>query len=90
MKVNLAKPLHSSTDLSRIHPGEILLEEFLLPGNISVEKIALRLQVSENVINDLIKGKIPVDEKIAKGLALFFGNSFEFWLNLQKSYDNSV
>lgn len=73
--------------LAPVHPGEVLLEEFLKPLYISQNKLAMSLRVPSTRINDIIHGKRSVTADTALRLACFFGNSAEFWLNLQQSYD---
>ena len=73
--------------LAPVHPGEVLLEEFLKPLDISQNKLAMSLRVPSTRINDIIHGKRSVTADTALRLACFFGNSAEFWLNLQQSYD---
>jgi antitoxin HigA-1 len=69
------------------HPGEILLEEFLKPNGISQVELAKKLGVPLQRINTLIKGKRACTAETALLLAKEFGNSAEFWMNLQSAYD---
>jgi addiction module HigA family antidote len=69
------------------HPGRILLEEFLIPMNISQTELAEAIKVSFQRINTIIKGKRDITINSALRLAKFFGNSAEFWLNAQLAYD---
>ncbi|MEX2536733.1 MAG: HigA family addiction module antitoxin [Trueperaceae bacterium] len=73
--------------LNPVHPGEILLDEFLKPMKISQNQIALSLRVPARRINEIVLGKRRVTADTALRLARFFGSSPEFWLNLQMSYD---
>ena len=73
-----------------IHPGEILIEEFLSPLNISQYRLAKEIQVPARRINEIIQGKRSVSADTALRLARFFGNSAKFWLNLQNQYDLEV
>ncbi len=73
--------------LEPIHPGEILLEEFLLPMNISKPQIAEDTGISLAEIEKIIEGKSPVTPNAALRLSLYFGLSERFWLNLQSRYD---
>lgn len=70
-----------------VHPGEILLEEFLAPMGLSQSKLALSLRVPTTRINDIVHGKRAVTADTALRLARFFGTSPAFWLNLQQRYD---
>ncbi len=73
--------------LEPIHPGEVLLEEFLLPMNISKPQIAEDTGISLAEIEKIIEGKSPVTPNAALRLSLYFGLSERFWLNLQSRYD---
>lgn len=73
--------------LSNIHPGEILLEEFLIPMNISQNKLAREVGVSPRRINEICLQKRAITAETAILLARFFGNSERFWLGLQMDYD---
>lgn len=73
--------------LPNIHPGEILLEEFLLPMNISQNKLAREIGVSPRRINEICLKKRAITAETAILLARFFGNSERFWLGLQMDYD---
>ena len=77
-------------DLAPISPGEILLEEFMLPLEISQNKLARDLDVPVGRINDIIKARRAVTTDTALRLAIYFGNTPEFWLNLQNRYDLKV
>lgn len=71
------------------HPGEMLLEEFLKPLGLSQNALALKIRVPATRIGDIVKGKRAITPDTALRLARFFGNSPEFWLNLQQMYDLS-
>jgi len=73
--------------LPPIHPGEILLEEFLKPLGISQTRLALDLRVPAQRINDLVHGRRAVSVDTAMRLAAYFGTMPEVWLNLQTRYD---
>ncbi len=73
--------------LAPIHPGEILLEEFLLPMNVSQSQLAEDTGISPAEVEKIIKGKSPVTPNAALRLSLYFGLSERFWLNLQSRYD---
>jgi len=70
-------------------PGEMLQEEFMVPLGISQNQLALDLRVPPGRINQIIKGKRAITSDTALRLAKYFGNSPEFWLNLQQMYDLS-
>lgn len=73
--------------LQNIHPGKILLEEFLLPMGISQNKLANDLGVSIRCINEIVQGKISITEDIDLKLSHVLGTSNGFWLGLQVNYD---
>ena len=73
-----------------IHPGEILLEEFLKPMEISQNKIGRDLGVSPRRINEVVHGKRSITADTALRLGRYFGNSPSFWLGLQMDYDLDV
>ena len=73
--------------LSPIHPGEILLEEFLKPMNISQYRLALDIGVPARRINEIVQGKRPISPETGLGLCRHFGMSERFWMNLQARYD---
>ncbi|MBQ0008740.1 MAG: HigA family addiction module antidote protein [Firmicutes bacterium] len=70
-----------------ITPGEILLEEFLKPMNISQNRLAIELFVPPARINAIIKGTRAITTDTALRLGKYFGTGPEFWLNLQANYD---
>ena len=73
--------------LAPVHPGEVLLEEYLKPLNISQNKLGRDLGVPAQRINDIIKGKRSVTVDTALRLGRYFRTTPQFWLNLQASYD---
>lgn len=70
-----------------IHPGEILLEEFLNPLAISQYRLAKDISVPPRRINEIVHGKRGVTADTALRLARFFGTTAQFWLNLQTRYE---
>lgn len=76
--------------LSPIHPGEVLLEEFIKPMNLSQNRLAIDIGVDARRINEIVLGKRAVTADTALRLARFFGNSPQFWLGLQSQYDLDV
>ncbi len=73
--------------ISPVHPGEILKEEFLVPSGMTANQLAMRLQVPPGRITGIINGQRAVTTDTALRLSKFFGNSAEFWMNLQTHYD---
>ncbi len=80
----MKKTLHS------VHPGEVLLEEFLKPMGLSQNRLALNMGVPARRINEIVLGKRSISADTALRLARFFGTSAEFWLGLQAQYDLDV
>jgi addiction module HigA family antidote len=76
--------------LHPVHPGEILLEEFLKPMGLSQNKLALNIGVPPRRINEIVLEKRKITADTALRLARFFGTSSEFWLGLQAQYDLDV
>ncbi|MGK7894991.1 MAG: HigA family addiction module antitoxin [Xenococcus sp. (in: cyanobacteria)] len=76
--------------LAPIHPGEILLEEFLKPMKISQERLAQDLNVATEQIKEIIQEKQGITADIALRLSHYFGMSERFWMNLQTRYDIEV
>jgi len=74
-------------DFAPIHPGEILLEEFLKPMEISQYRLSKDISVDPRRINEIIHGKRSVSADTALRLGRYFGISARFWLNLQSHYD---
>lgn len=75
------------TKLKNIHPGEILLEEFLEPMEISAYRLSKSIHTSQTRISEIIKGRRRITADTALRLSRFFGNSANFWLGLQNDYD---
>lgn len=73
--------------LNNIHPGEILLEEFLIPMQISQNKLANAIGVPPRRINEIVLGKRTITADTALRLAKAFGNSVQFWMGLQDEYE---
>ncbi len=76
-----------TTKLPPIHPGEVLLEEFLRPMGISQYRLAKSISVPPRRINQLVHGNRAVTADTALRLSRFFGTSERFWMNLQTRYD---
>ena len=73
--------------LPPVHPGEVLLEEFLIPLGLSQYRLAKSTGVPPRRINEIVHGKRAVTADTALRLSRFFGTSEPFWLNLQTQYD---
>ncbi|HWR57287.1 MAG TPA: HigA family addiction module antitoxin [Thermodesulfovibrionales bacterium] len=73
--------------LPPIHPGEILMEEFLKPMEISQYKLAKDISVPARRINEIVQGKRAISPDTALRLSRYFGLSERFWINLQARYD---
>lgn len=76
--------------LPPIHPGEILLEEFLKPMGISQYRLAKDVSVPPRRINEIVHGKRAITPDTALRLSLYFGLSERFWINMQARYDLEV
>jgi addiction module HigA family antidote len=76
--------------LAPVHPGEILLEEFLEPMGISQYRLAKDISVSPRRINEIVHGTRAVTADTALRLSRYFGSSERFWINLQAHYDLEV
>ena len=76
--------------LAPIHPGEVLLEEFLKPMGLSQNRLALDIRVPPRRINEIVLGKRRITVDTALRLARFFNMSPQFWLGLQMDYDLDI
>lgn len=76
--------------LANIHPGEVLLEDFLVPMGISQNRLARDIAVPPRRINEIVLGKRALTAGTALRLARYFGTSEKFWLGLQDDYDLEV
>jgi antitoxin HigA-1 len=76
--------------LAPVHPGEVLLEEFLTPLGLSQYRVAREMTVPPRRINEIVHGTRGVSADTALRLARYFGTSEHFWLNLQTHYDLEV
>jgi addiction module HigA family antidote len=77
----------SKRGLAPIHPGEILLKEFLNPMDISQYRLSKDISVDPRRINEIVHGKRAISADTALRLGHYFGMSPQFWLNLQSHYD---
>jgi len=73
--------------LPNVHPGEVLLEEFLEPMGISQNRLARAIGVPPRRVNEIVLGKRSITPDTALRLSRFFGTSSRFWLGLQMDYD---
>ena len=76
--------------LSPIHPGEVLLEEFIKPMELSQNRLAISIGVDTRRINEIVLGKRAITADTALRLSRFFDNSPQFWMGLQSQYDLDV
>jgi antitoxin HigA-1 len=74
-------------EIPPIHPGEVLLEEFLRPMGVSQYRLAKDISVSQRRISEITQGKRAITADSALRLGRFFGMEAQFWLNLQSRYD---
>ena len=75
------------TQLAPLHPGEVLLEEFIRPMALTQKQLGMDLGVNPRRINELVRGKRRVTPEMALRLARYFGTSVQFWVGLQADYD---
>lgn len=76
--------------LDPVHPGEVLLEEFLQPLGISQYRLAKDVHVPARRINEIVQGKRAISADTALRLSRYFGTSAKFWLNLQAQYELDI
>ena len=76
--------------LPAIHPGEILLEEFISPLGISINHLARELRVPVTRMSQIVNERRGITADTALRLGRYFGNSAQFWINLQKAYELEV
>jgi addiction module HigA family antidote len=82
--------VRSGRRLPKVHPGEILRDEFLTPMGISVYALAHAIKVPRSRTNDIVRGRRAVSTDTAIRLGRYFGTTPEFWINLQAHYDLDV
>jgi len=73
--------------LKSIHPGEILMEEFLIPFEITAYKLSKDISTPQTRISEILKGNRKISADLALRLSQYFGNSAKFWLGLQDDFD---
>ena len=88
--VDYHQELNMAELLDEIHPGEILLEDFMKPMGISARQLAADIDVSPSRISELVHGSRSITADTALRLGLFFGMEPRCWLNLQTEYDLQV
>jgi len=76
--------------LAPVHPGEVLLEEFLKPMELSQNRLAIDMGVPSRRVNEIVLGKRRITADTALRLARYFGMSPQFWLGLQMDYDLDI
>ena len=76
-------------NLSMLHPGRIILEEFLVPKEISVFRLARDIDLPTRRVYEIVQGHRPINADIAHRLAHYFGMSERYWLDLQAQYDGN-
>src|SRR6476660_4098676 len=79
--------LTNMSKLKNIHPGEVLLEEFLIRFDISAYKLAKDIGIPQTRVSEILKGNRRITADTALRLSKYFGNSAKFWLGLQDDYD---
>jgi addiction module HigA family antidote len=82
--------MNQTEKLHPVHPGEVLLEEFLIPMELSQNQLALAIRVPARRINEIVHGKRRVSADSAMRLARYFKMSPQFWLGLQMDYDLDI
>ena len=78
------------TKLAPIHPGEVLMEEFIAPLGITQHRVAVAIAVPPRRINEIVHGKRRISADTALRLSRYFGTTDLFWINLQTRYDLEV
>ncbi len=73
--------------IPNIHPGEILQEDFLIPMGITAYKLAKETHIDQTRVSEIIRGKRSITADTALRFSKYFGNSPEFWINIQNLYD---
>jgi addiction module HigA family antidote len=73
--------------LKNVHPGEVLLQEFLIPMGITAYRLSIEIGIPQTRISEIIKGNRRITADTAIRLSNYFGNSTKFWLGLQNDFD---
>ncbi len=87
MKLLITTKRINMEKLANVHPGEILLEEFLIPMGITAYRLSKDIEIPQTRISQISKGKRRITADTALRLSSYFGNSAKFWLGLQDDYD---
>jgi len=87
LSTTIKKKVSSRSEFAPVTPGEMLKEEFLAEYGLSRDQLAKAIGISPNRIAEIINNRRRITADIALRLGLYFGNSPEFWLNLQTHYD---
>ena len=82
--------METETVMPPVHPGEILLEEFLKPLEVSQYQLAKEISVPARRVNEIVHGQRRISADTALRLARYFGTSERFWMNLQTRYDLEI
>ena len=82
--------MNDTPSMSPIHPGEVLLHEYLEPFSVTQHKLAVAIGVPPRRINEIVHGKRRISADTALRLARYFGTTERFWLNLQSRHDLEV
>jgi antitoxin HigA-1 len=82
--------METETVMPPVHPGEILLEEFLKPLEVSQYQLAKAISVPARRVNEIVHGQRRISADTALRLARYFGTSERFWMNLQTRYDLEI
>ncbi len=78
------------TKLAPVHPGEVLMEDFIVPLGITQHRLAVAIAVPPRRINEIVHGQRRITADTALRLARYFGNSAQFWINLQSHHDLEI
>jgi addiction module HigA family antidote len=89
-RIIIRRKFMSKKKMSPLHPGEILMEEFLKPMGLSQNRLALDIRVPARRINEIVQGKRRITADTALRLSKYFNMSARFWLGLQTDYDLDV
>ncbi|MFH1446608.1 MAG: HigA family addiction module antitoxin [Chloroflexota bacterium] len=79
--------VHIPSNRTPTHPGDMLLEEFLIPAGLTQRELADAIHVPYQRVNDIVNGRRGITSSTALRLAKYFGNSADFWLNIQLRWD---
>ena len=85
--LTIIKIVNNMKKLRNIHPGEVLLEEFLVPLEISAYRLSKEIAIPQTRISEIVKGNRRITADTALRLSIYFGNSAKFWLGLQDDFD---